>query len=99
VPGILSKLGVVDRLVLSPEGYTHEEHVKITKFLYNKGVRTFTWSFHSPTVMAGTTPYVESEQDVQKFLDSFHQYFEFFFKTMNGVAITPTLLKNKLESL
>ncbi len=99
VPGILSKLGVVDRLVLSPEGYTHEEHVKITKFLYNKGVRTFTWSFHSPTVMAGTTPYVESEQDVQKFLDSFHQYFEFFFKTMNGVATTPTLLKNKLESL
>jgi len=59
VPGILSRLGVVDRLVLTPEGYTHEEHVKITKFLYRKGVRTFTWSFHSPTVMPGTTPYVE----------------------------------------
>ena len=97
LPGILSKLGVVDRLVLTPEGYTHDEHVKITQFLYNKGVRTFTWSFHSPTVMPGTTPYVDTEQDVKKFLDSFHQYFEFFFTTMGGVATTPTLLKNKLE--
>ncbi len=98
VPGILSKLGIVDRLVLTPEGYTNKEHVKITQFLYHKGVRTFTWSFHSPTVMPGTTPYVENEQDVKKFLDSFHQYFEFFFTTMGGVATTPTLLKNTLES-
>lgn len=99
LPGILSRLGVVDRLVLSPEGYTHEEHVKITRFLYHKGVRTFTWSFHSPTVMPGTTPYVNNEHDVERFLDSFHQYFDFFFNTMNGVATTPTLLKNKLESI
>ena len=98
LPGILSRLGIVDRLVLTPEGYSHEEHVKITEFLYRRGVRTFTWSFHSPTVMPGTTPYVENEQDVKDFLDSFHQYFEFFFTTMKGVATTPTLLKNKLES-
>jgi hypothetical protein len=99
LPGVLSKLGIVDRLVLTPEGYTHKEHVKITKFLYHKGVRTFTWSFHSPTVMPGTTPYVENERDVQRFLDSFHQYFDFFFNTMDGVATTPMLLKNKLESI
>jgi len=98
LPGIMSKFGIVDRLVLTPEGYTHEEHVKITKFLYRKGVRTFTWSFHSPTVMPGTTPYVKNEQDVKNFLDSFHQYFDFFFTTMGGVATTPTLLKNTLES-
>ena len=99
LPGILSKLGIVDRLVLTPEGYTHEEHVKITRFLYHKGVRTFTWSFHSPTVMPGTTPYVKNEQDVKDFLDSFHQYFDFFFNTMSGVATTPTKLKSQLESV
>jgi len=99
LPGILSKLGVVDRLVLTPEGYTHEEHIKITKSLYQKGVRTFTWSFHSPTVMPNTTPYVNNEQDVKKFLDSFYQYFDFFFNTMSGVATTPTKLKSQLESV
>jgi hypothetical protein len=85
--------------VLSPEGYSHEEHVKITKYLYQKGVRTFTWSFHSPTVMPNTTPYVKNEQDVKKFLDSFHQYFDFFFNTMSGVATTPTKLKSQLDSV
>lgn len=99
LPGVLSRLGVADRLVLSPEGYDHQEHVRITKYLYKQGVRTFTWSFHSPTVMPGTTPYVNSEKDVQAFLDMFKRYFDFFFNTMDGVATSPTLLKNKLESM
>ena len=99
MPGILSKSGIVDRLVLTPEGYSHAEHVKITRSLYDQGVRTFTWSFHSPTVMPGTTPYVDSEKDVQAFLDMFKRYFDFFFNTMDGVATSPMQLRNKLESM
>lgn len=99
MPGIFNRLGIVDRLVLSPEGFTPEEHIKVTKFLFEKGVRTFTWSFHSPTVMPGTTPYVNNEQELKKFLDSFHHYFDFFFNTMNGVATTPTKFKSQLESI
>lgn len=99
LPGIFTRLGIVDRLVLSPEGFTSEEHIKISKFLYDKGVRTFTWSFHSPTVMPGTTSYVTNEKELKNFLDSFHRYFDFFFNTMNGVATTPTKLKSQLESI
>jgi len=97
MPGILSRLGIVDRLVLSPEGYSTQEHVRISEFLYRQGVRTFTWSFHSPTVMPGTTDYVRNELDLKKFLDSFRQYFDFFFNNMKGVATTPTKLKSQLE--
>ncbi len=99
MPGIFSRLNVVDRLVLSPEGFSPAEHIKITKFLYNKGVRTFTWSFHSPAVMPGATPYVNNEHELKKFLDSFRHYFDFFFNKMHGVATTPTKLKNQLESI
>jgi len=99
IPGIFSRLNIVDRLVLSPEGFSSAEHVKITKFLYDKGVRAFTWSFHSPTVMPGATPYVNNEQELKKFLDSFHHYFDFFFNKMHGVATTPTKLKSQLESI
>ncbi len=98
LPGIFSKFGIVDRLALSPEGYTPQEHVNLTKFLYNKGVRTFTWSFHSPTVMPGTTDYVRNEKDLKYFLDSFRHYFDFFFNTMRGETTTPTSLKVFLES-
>lgn len=99
VPGILSRLNIVDRLMLSPEGFNVEEHIKVTKFLYNQGVRTFTWSFHSPSVVPGMTPYVHNESDLERFLDSFRRYFDFFFNQLSGEASTPTRLKAQLEAL
>ena len=45
LPGILARLRAVDRLMLSPEGHTFAEHTKLTQFLLDQGVRTFTWSF------------------------------------------------------
>ena len=38
---ILSRLNIVDRLMLSPEGYSHAEHRKLTHFLLGEGVRGF----------------------------------------------------------
>lgn len=95
---ILARLGIVDRLMLSPEGYTTNEHIKLTQFLFNQGVRTFTWNFHSPTVVPGMTPYTHSKDDLTQFLDSFHLFFDFFFNKLNGIATTPSQLKLKMEA-
>jgi hypothetical protein len=97
--GILSRLSIVDRLMLSPEGYTTEEHIKLTKHQYKKGLRTFTWNFHSPTVVPGMTMYTKTEKQVIEFLDSFRYYFDFFFGEMDGQPTTPTKLKTYLETL
>ena len=99
VPGIFSRLSLVDRLMLSPEGFDLQDHLKITKFLYAKGVRTFTWSFHSPSVVPGHSPYVQSEQQLEQFLDNFRQYFDFFFNQLGGEATTPTELRSQLRGL
>jgi hypothetical protein len=96
--GILSRLSIVDRLMLSPEGYTREEHVKLTRFLIKKGLRTFTWNFHSPSVVPGMTMYTQTEKQVQEFLDLFRYYFDFFFEELGGEATTPTKLKAHLET-
>ncbi len=96
--GILSRLNIVDRLMLSPEGYTSKEHIKLTKFLYNKGVRTFTWNFHSPSVVPGMTAYTQNEQELTQFLDSFRYFFDFFFSQLGGQASTPTQLRQTLIS-
>lgn len=98
VPGILSRLGILDRLMLSPEGYTPEEHIKLTRFLYGQGVRTFTWSFHSPSVVPGHTTYVQSEEQLVLFLNSFRRYFDFFFNELGGEAITPSGLRSLVEA-
>lgn len=97
VRGMLSRLSIIDRILLSPEGYTSAEHKKLTRFLYNQGVRTFTWNFHSATVVPGMTVYTQTKQDVNNFLDSFRRYFDFFFGELKGVATTPTQLKKELK--
>lgn len=96
--GILSRLNMVDRLMLSPEGYETAEHIKLTEFLLKQGIKTFTWNFHSPTVVPGLTMYTQSEKDVQHFLDKFKRYFDYFFNTLKGETITPIQLKQTLEN-
>lgn len=89
---VMSRLKVVDRLMLSPEGYTPAEHRQITKALLERGNRVFTWSFHSPSVEVGHTPYVQSARDLSLFLDSFRRYFDYFFGELGGKATSPTAL-------
>lgn len=97
--GILSRLGIVDRLMLSPEGYVTSEHIKLTRFLLDKGVRIFTWNFHSPTVVPGMTMYTQSAREVSRFLDSFRRYFDFFLGELQGKASTPTQIISQLEAV
>lgn len=99
LPGIFSRLSLVDRLMLSPEGFSSKDHIKLTNFLYKQGVRTFTWSFHSPTVVPGHTSYVQSEAQLEQFLATFNTYFDYFFNELGGVASTPTQLRDHLRGL
>ncbi len=96
-PGILSRLNVLDRLVLTPEGYSSDEHIKLVKFLFNQGQRIFTWSFHSPTVVPGHTDYVQNAKEQQEYLDKFKRFFDFFFNDLNGEASTPSQIQSAME--
>lgn len=97
LPGLLSRAGAVDRLMLSPEGYTSEEHIKLTKHLYAQGVRTFTWSFHSPSLVPGNTTYVQNKAQLENFIDSFYRFFDYFFGELGGIATSPGRLLKELE--
>lgn len=97
LPGILSRLGLVDRLMLSPEGFHSAEHRKLTQTLYQQGSRIFTWSFHSPSMLPGHTVYVRNDAQLQQFLGEFRRFFDFFFDELNGQASTPSQIKALLE--
>jgi len=98
LPGILSRMRLVDRLALSPEAYTSEEHLRLTKHLLARGVRVFSWTLHSPSVEPGCTPYVRDQSELRRFLDRFKSYFDIFFGELGGVAMTPMELKRHLEA-
>ena len=89
-PGVLSRVGAVDRLMLSPEGFTTGEHIRLVRALYRQGLRSFTWSFHSPSVVPGNTEYVQDDEQLTDFIDRFRRFFDFFFNELGGQATTPT---------
>lgn len=98
LPGILSRLRVVDRLRLSPEGFELKDLMRLTDCLIERGVRTFSFSFHSPSLRAGCTPYVRSHSDLDRFIGRCRDYFEYFLGAKGGQAVTPIELKNHLDS-
>jgi hypothetical protein len=99
VPGLLSRIGALERLRLSPEGYTPEDNRRLTRALLERGVRTFAFSFHTPSLKPGCTPYVRSEDDLSAFLDRCRRYFDFFLGELGGVSRTPLELREALTPL
>jgi len=99
LPGILSRLHALDRLRLTPEGFLPEHHRRITRALLDRGVRTFTFSLHSPSVKPGCTPYVRSDREREQFLDACRRYFDFFLGELHGVAMTAIEVSQLVHSL
>lgn len=93
LPGILSRVGALERLFLSPEGYAFEDLRRLTSALRHRGTETFAFSLHSPSVLPGCTPYVRSVADRDKFLDTCRRYFQFFLRELGGVNHTTAELR------
>jgi len=60
------------------------------------GTRVFTFSFHSPSLRPGCTPYVRTESDLKVFLATCRQYFEFFLDELGGATMGPAELRQLL---
>jgi hypothetical protein len=97
VPGILARLRLVERITLTPEGISFDEQRRLTRALLHEGQRVFSFSYHSPSLAPGNTPYVQSESDLRGFLRKIEQYLEFFSREVGGRAATPFEIKALAE--
>jgi hypothetical protein len=98
MPGIFARLRLFDRIVLTPEGISSDEHVRLTRTLLAAGQRVFSFTYHSPSLEPGCTPYVGGEADLTAFLDKFERYFDFFFGEIGGRGATPLAIKALLAA-
>jgi len=96
IPGVLSRIGAVERIRLSPEGFELSEMMRLTNFLINNGSKVVTLSFHSPSVTPGCTPYVRSEKELNLFLDRIKGFVDFFYEECRGVSMDPIGLMRSL---
>lgn len=96
--GILSRLGLMERIRLSPEGFTLKEMKQLTRSLLERGENVFTLTYHSPSLAVGCTPYVRDKQGLKNFLDTLENYFSFFFNELGGRPSTPLGLVDEIRA-
>jgi hypothetical protein len=94
--GILARTGVLNRVMLSPEGNTLQEMRALTQALHGDGLRTFAITFHSPSLKPGCTRYVTSARERDHFLSTIDRYCDFFFSELGG---TPTTAEDLYQVL
>jgi hypothetical protein len=96
---IASRLRLLERIRLTPEGFSLAEMMRLARALVARGQRTFVLSFHSPPVVPGNTPYVRSEADLAAFLKRLRGFLTRFQDELHGRFVTPDALKAELEQL
>jgi len=95
--GFLARAGLLNRIWLSPEGYTLAENIALLRTLYQDGVRIFSFAFHSPSIEPGNTPYVTSQTELERFLSQCRHFFDYFMGELDGLPTTPLELKVHLS--
>lgn len=98
VPGLLARLGLVERLNLSPEGHGAAEMIRLVRWLHDRGERLFVLSLHSPSIEPGHTPYVRSEAELNDFFAAMNAFLRFFMTELRGVPTDPAMVRAALET-
>ena len=64
-----SKLGLLERIALTPEGVTVEEALRGIDIALDSDLPLLVFSLHSPTLAPGYTPYARTAEDVERIYD------------------------------
>ena len=73
---ILARLGLVERVPLTPEGIPADKACQAIDAALDQGIRLLSMSFHSPSLAIGNTPYVRDGKDLRTFYAWFDKVFD-----------------------
>jgi hypothetical protein len=98
VQSVLSRLGLLWRARLSPEGFDADTQIRLLDALYAQGVRVFSLTYHSPSLAPGHTPYVRNAQELQEFLSRIDRVCAHFRDRLGGEFSTLTDLWREVSA-
>lgn len=90
--GVLARTGLLNRVVLTPEGMPLDETLRGLRALMTAGTRVFSIAFHSPSVEPGHTPFVRDAADLRTFYAWLDGVFDFFAREGVQPATTHDVL-------
>ncbi|PAX08458.1 polysaccharide deacetylase family protein [Sphingomonas lenta] len=65
--GVAARSGLLSRVALTPEGMPLADALRAVDIAVGDGVRLLVFSFHSPSLAPGHTPYVRDAEDLRRF--------------------------------
>ena len=93
--GALARTGMLERIPLTPEGISAAEAIRGIDVALDDGLPLLVFSFHSPSLGPGNTPYVRNETDVDHFYDWWRQILAHLARH----SVTATGMKGVMESV
>jgi hypothetical protein len=93
--GMLSRVRLLERIPLTPEGVTLEEALRGIDVAIDEGLPVLVLSFHSPSLAPGHTPYVRTEGDLAKLYD----WWRHVFTHLAARGVAPTSVADIMASV
>ncbi|MEL7199265.1 MAG: polysaccharide deacetylase family protein [Pseudomonadota bacterium] len=78
--GAMAKLGLLQRIALTPEGVTSEEAIRGIDIALDDGLDVLVLSFHSPSLEPGSTPYARNKAEVDGIYNWFRTVYTYLAK-------------------
>lgn len=94
IRGAFSKLALLERIPLTPEGVTAEEALRGIDIALDDGLPVLVLSFHSPSLVPGNTPYVRTEDDLDQFYDWWRTIYTYLGKRRVAPATVAEIIKS-----
>ncbi|AKQ42031.1 hypothetical protein CP97_08375 [Aurantiacibacter atlanticus] len=93
--GLLSRTGLLERVPLTPEGVSVEEAIRGIDMALDDGAPLLVFSFHSPSLRPGDTPYVRTEND----LDRLYDWWRRIFSYLEQRGVKPSCVRDVMLSM
>ena len=92
--GALARIGMLERIPLTPEGVTLEEAVRGIDIAVDEALPLLVFSFHSPSLAPGFTPYVRNEDD----LDALYDWWRGVFTYLQQRGVRPACVREIMQA-
>ena len=92
--GLLARAGLLHRVALTPEDMPIADALEAVEVAAGEGLRLLTFSFHSPSLEPGHTPYVRDAADLRVFW----RWWALMFARLDRLGIRPASLAEVLTA-
>jgi hypothetical protein len=93
--GVLARLATLERIPLTPEGVSAEEAIRGIDMALDDGLDVLMFSFHSPSLRPGYTPYVRGPDD----LDTLYNWWRTIFAYLERRGVRSASLADVMANV